>query len=395
MALSLPVITLRPRKARPFFAGHPWVFAGSIARGGDDVPPGTEVRVVSHEGQFVGRGLVNPAGAIRVRLYQWHDAPLDQAFWRSRIAEAVRLRREVLRIDGPRRLVFSEGDRLSGLTVDQYDRWLVVQITSRALYEHREVLLDALVDEVHPTGVIVRGERSIAKREGLDIVPGLARGDAPDGPVQVWEHGLRWEVDLTAGQKTGCYLDQRDNRLAVASYATGRRMLDLHCYTGGFSLTGLRHGQAAETLGIDASAKAIESARRNAERNGLAAATFEVDDVLTRLERLRANGERFGLVVVDPPKFARDAAGLDDALNGYTRLNRAALGVLEPHGVLATCSCSGLVDRGLFLAMLGRVEELSGRNIQVLEQRGQAADHPVAASCLETDYLKCVIARVG
>ncbi len=171
-------------------------------------------------------------------------------------------------------------------------------------------------------------------------------------------------------------------------------MLDLFCYTGGFALNALKHGGASHALGVDSSAPAIELARRNAVANGLGAARFEAADVFATLEKLRASGQRFGLVVCDPPKFVRDPRDLDDALKGYLRLNRAAIDVLEPDGVLATCSCSGLLDRTMFADLLGRVAELTGRPIQILEQRGQAPDHPVSASCLETDYLKCFLCRV-
>ncbi len=217
----------------------------------------------------------------------------------------------------------------------------------------------------------------------------------PDGPIEIVENGLTYRVDLATGQKTGFFLDQRDNRRAVAAYARGRRVLDLFCYTGGFSLNALLHGEAVSTLGIDTSERAIDLARQNAIANHARTARFEVADVFDTLETLRASGEKFGMVICDPPKFARHPKALEDAVKGYLRLNRAAVDVLEPGGVLVTCSCSGLVDRTLFLDILGQVAELSGRPIQILEQRGQAADHPVSASCLETEYLKCVIARVS
>jgi 23S rRNA (cytosine1962-C5)-methyltransferase len=172
-------------------------------------------------------------------------------------------------------------------------------------------------------------------------------------------------------------------------------VLDLFCYSGGFALNALKHGEASHALGVDSSAPAIELARRNAVANQLGTARFEAADVFDALERLRASGERFGLVVCDPPKFARGSKHLEDALKRYLRLNLAALDVLEPDGVLATCSCSGALDRGLFADLLGQVAETSGRSIQCLESRGQSPDHPVSASCLETEYLKCVIARVG
>jgi 23S rRNA (cytosine1962-C5)-methyltransferase len=390
-------VVLKPRRARPFFARHPWVFAGSIDRVEGAAGAGDEVRVVSHEGQFVARGLFNPRSAIRVRLYRWDDAPLDEPFWRDRLATALRLRAEVLGLAGPGRAwraVYSESDGLSGLTVDAYDRWLVVQFTSLALFARRELLVRLLAELTGPEGIFVRTDRAIAEQEGLELHEEVAFGAAPGGSVEVVEHDLRYAIDLAAGQKTGFYLDQRDNRRASAAFAKGRRMLDLFCYTGAFALNALRHG-ASHALGVDSSAPAIERARQNAVANGLRHARFEVADAFEVLDRLRSSGERFGLVVCDPPKFARSAKALEEALKRYLRLNRAAVDVLEPDGVLVTCSCSGAVDRGLFADLLGQVAEQSGRPIQILDQRGQAADHPVSASCLETEYLKCFICRVA
>ncbi len=394
---TFPRVVLKPRMARPFFARHPWVYEGSIGRVEGDPAPGDEVAVISREGQFVARGLFNPRSIIRTRLYRWEDAPLDEAFWTDRLASAVRLRTEVLGFgnpDRPCRLVFSEADGLSGLTVDRYGPQLVVQFTSLALYERREPILDILQRLTNATGVILRTEKGIGTLEGLEVRDGVLRGPEPEGPISVEEHGLTYEVDLRTGQKTGFYLDQRANRRAVAAYAEGRTMLDLFCYTGGFSLTALRHGNATHALGFDASAPAIDLARRNAVTNKLTNVRFEVSDAFDALERLRSTEQKFGLVVCDPPKFARHARGVDDALKGYLRLNRAALEVLEPGGLLATCSCSGLVDRGQFAGVLAQAAELSGRPIQFLERLGQAADHPVSASCLETEYLKCFICRV-
>jgi 23S rRNA (cytosine1962-C5)-methyltransferase len=228
----------------------------------------------------------------------------------------------------------------------------------------------------------------------LHLAEGATAGTLPDGPIEIVEHGLTYLVDLKAGQKTGFYLDQRQNRRVVADYCRDRRVLDLFCYTGGFALSALRHGGASSALGIDSSATAIALARQNAVVNHLPTARFEAADVFDTLEALRGRGERFGVVICDPPKFARHPKAVEDAVKGYLRLNRAAVDVLEPGGVLATCSCSGLVDRMLFADILGQVAELSGRPIQILEQRGQAPDHPVSASCLETEYLKCAIARV-
>jgi 23S rRNA (cytosine1962-C5)-methyltransferase len=396
--MSLPRVIVKPRRARPFFARHPWVFVTSIARVEGEPAPGDEVEVLSHERQFIARGLFNPHSAIRVRLYRWEGEPLDEAYWSDALAVAIRLRREVLGLDGPRqayRVVSSEGDGISGLTVDRYDRWLVVQFTSLALYERRDVLLRLLLEQTGAEGILARPERGIAEQEGLQLQDEAIAGTLPDAPVEIVEDGLTYLVDLKAGQKTGFYLDQRRNRRAAAGYCRGKRVLDLFCYTGGFALSALRHGGAASVLGIDSSSTAIALARQNAVANQLATARFEAADVSETLETISARGERFGVVIADPPKFARHPRGVEEAIKGYLRLNRAAVDVLEPDGVLVTCSCSGLVDRELFADMLGQVAELSGRPIQILEQRGQAADHPVSASCLETEYLKCFICRVG
>lgn len=394
----LPRVLLKPRRARPFFARHPWVFVNSIGRVEGEISPGDEVDVVSHEGQFIARGLFNPQSAIRARLYRWDGGPLDEEFWAERIAAALRLRRDRLRLEGPGRAyraVFSESDGLSGLTVDRYDRWLVVQFTSLALYKRRELLVRLLAEQTGVEGIYLRFERGTAELEGIRASDEVVHGSMPTTPVGIVEHGITYWVDLKGGQKTGLFLDQRDNRLAVAGYCRGKAVLDLYCYTGGFSLNALKHGGATSVLGVDSSATAVEIARHNALVNEVDGARFETGDVFEMLEMLRLSEQRFGVVISDPPKFARHPRGVEDALKGYLRLNRAALEVLEPDGLLVTCSCSGLVDRGLFADVMGQVAELSGRSIQLLEQRGQAPDHPVSASCLETDYLKCFICRVG
>lgn len=390
-------VILKPRRARPFFAGHPWVYTHSVARVEGAPEPGDEVDLISHEGQFVARGLYNPASTICTRLYRWEAGELGRDFWRSRLEQAVRLRTEILKLNGVTtayRLVHSEGDGLSGLVVDRYGDWLVAQFSSLALLRRRESFLDPLLELTGARGIVARPERGVAEEEGLDRQDVVLVGSVPAEPVEVVENGLTFEVNLAAGQKTGFYCDQRDNRRAVAAYGEGRRVLDLFCFSGGFSLNALRHGRAAITLGVDSSATAIDQARRNAARNGLDHAAFEGGNVLKVLDKLKQRGESFDVVVCDPPKFARHAKDVENALKGYRRLNLAAIGVLAPGGILATCSCSGLVDRRLFSEMLAAVVEASGRPIQILEQRGQGPDHPVAAACPEGDYLKCIIGRI-
>jgi 23S rRNA (cytosine1962-C5)-methyltransferase len=232
-------IILKPRKARPFFARHPWVFDSSIDRIKGEPKTGDEVKVEASDGQPIAVGLYNPESAIRVRLYRWDGGTLDEAFWASQIASALRLRQNVLKLGGPDasayRLIFSEGDGLSGLTVDRYDRWLVVQITSLALYERREMLLRLLQEATGAEGMVVRTERGIAAKEGLKLGEESVFGTVPESAIEIVENGLKFHADLHAGQKTGFYCDQRLNRKAAAEYCNGQRVLDLFCFTGGFS----------------------------------------------------------------------------------------------------------------------------------------------------------------
>ena len=361
---------------------------------------GDEVTVHTHGGEFIGRGLTNSQSQLRVRLYSWDlEQPLDTGFWRSRLEDAVALRRDVLgRTDpaGACRLVFSEADGLSGLVVDRYGDWLVMQLTSLALAERRSLFVEQLVDLCRPRGIYLRTERGIGEAEGLRVTDGPLWGELPPDSVMIREHDLSFEVDVCSGQKTGFYLDQRENRMVVAALAKGRRVLDMFCYTGGFALAAARAG-AIEVLGVDISESAIDLARRNADRNQLSNVRFEVGHAFDALEQLGNDsswGGRCGLVILDPPKFARRSSSVVEALRGYVRLNLLATRMLERGGILATCCCSGHVTREDFAATLGAVAERSGRQIQILAQLGQSPDHPCSASCPESNYLKCMIARV-
>jgi 23S rRNA (cytosine1962-C5)-methyltransferase len=241
----------------------------------------------------------------------------------------------------------------------------------------------------------VRTDKQIAQTEGFTPRDGALWGQPADGATTIRQHDVTYQVDFREGQKTGFYLDQRENRLAAARYLAGRRVLDVCCYTGAFGLTALRHGQARELLGIDTSGKAIAAAQANAELNRLAdRARFEVGDCFDALEKAASAGQRYDAVILDPPRFAGSRRVLEQALSAYHRLNRLAISVLEPRGILITCSCSGHVTRELFADILSGVSQRTGRDIQVLEARAAAPDHPAIVSCPETEYLKCFICRV-
>jgi 23S rRNA (cytosine1962-C5)-methyltransferase len=376
---------------------HPWVYAGAIDAVEGDPQDGDVVDLISHAAHFIARGLYNSRSKIRVRLYSWSaDQELDAAFFRTRLARALFLRRDILRLTGPGqacRLVFSEADGLSGLVVDQYDRWLVAQFTSLALGHRREMFADLLMELLEPHGIYLRTERGIGQLEGLELQDGPLRGTPPAEPLAIEEHGLRLQVHLTEGQKTGYYLDQRDNRLAVARLAVGRRMLDAFCYSGGFGLHAARAGAAA-VLGVDASEPALQLARAHAQLNGLTQLAFDKADVFDRLDQLVLAQERFGVIVVDPPKFARSGAAVEEAMRGYRRLLSQSLRLLEPDGIFVLCCCSGLIKRDMLHDLLAQESARAARPVQILESRGAAPDHPVSATCPESDYLKCIICRV-
>ncbi len=392
----LPRVVLKAQKARTFASRHPWVLDKAIDRIEAPVSDADEVDLVTHRGKFVARGIFNSQSRIRVRLYTWdRDERLDEAFWRRRLGAAIALRRLIGYDDpqGAARLVFSEGDGLSGLVVDRYADYLAVQVTSLGIARRLDEIVALLVDLARPQGVVLRTEKGMNRAEGIELHDGLRWGRAPEGPAVVVENGLRWQVDLVEGQKTGFYLDQRENRRAAAALVAGRRVLDMFCYTGGFSLAASAWGGAADVLAFDSSQKAVELARANAQLNAVTNVRFDSGDAFEALESLVAAGERFGAVILDPPKFARTRSARDEALRAYHWLNRAALALLDPGGILVTCSCSGLVTREDFLAVLVGAAQQSGRHLQVLQQRGASPDHPVAVNCLESEYLKCFICR--
>lgn len=388
---------LRPRKLTPFLNRHPWVLDSAISKVQGDPADGDEIDLVADGGSWVARGVYNSQSRIRIRLYSWQAGEsLDGGFWRRHIERALELRRSLGygRLDEACRLVYSEADSLSGLIVDRFRNHFVVQPTALATAIRLPAITAVLVELAQPDSITIRADALIARREGIRIDTGCIFGTPPGGPIEICEHGLRYSVNLLEGQKTGFYLDQRENRRRAAEFLAGRRVLDVCCYSGSFSLAALRVGSAAEVVGLDVSETAVRTAQENAQRNGLPAAQFVTGDCFQSLEQRRAAGETFSAVILDPPKFARSRDQVPEALRAYHRLNRLAVELLEPGGILVTCSCSGSVLREDFASMLLGVATKTRRTIRVLEQRGAAPDHPLNLACPETDYLKCFICRV-
>lgn len=392
-----PRVILKSKRALPFFSRHPWVFAGAIDRVAGTPADGDEVDLYSSGDNFVARGLFNSQSKIHVRLYSWEPGvELNAAFFRERLARAIDLRHHVLNLAGPDRgyrVVFSESDLLSGMVVDRYGDWLAVQFTALGLGSRRELIADLLRELLGPRGIYLRTEKGIGKLEGVELHDGPLWGEPPPPDLAIEENGLRFLVNLAEGQKTGYYLDQRDNRAAVARLCPGKRVLDAFCYTGGFGLYAAKAG-ASEVLGVDASEPALELARRNAVANGLGNVTFDNADVFRHLADLAAAGRKFDVLVLDPPKFARNRAAVPEALKGYRRLHQLAMKLLDRDGVLVSCCCTGLITLADLEDLIGQVSVEARRDLQILARRGPAPDHPVAISCRESGYLKCVISRV-
>lgn len=398
---SVPRVIIKPRRSQPFFSRHPWVFAGAIQRiesDGTKPKPGDEVTVHSSKGEFIARGLINHNSNIRVRLYSWNDKALTDDFWHNHVRDAVAMRTRLF--EGSRttgyRLIASEADGVSGLTVDRYGDWLLVQFTSLAVYQRREPIIAALNEFAKPRGIWMRTDRGVLDAEGLELEDGLVCGDEPERPLFIQQDDLRFSVDVTEGQKTGFYLDQRGNREAVASYVRGRRVLDCFCYTGGFGIAAAKLGGSTDVTCLDSSQPALEIARANAELNDVTTScTFEKADVKTRLAELKEQGEQYDVIIMDPPKLARSRGGLERALKAYLKMNQSAVNLLPPGGILATASCSGLVSLEQFELVIAAVARETGRPIRILESRSQPADHPVSPNCPESRYLKLLICEVG
>jgi 23S rRNA (cytosine1962-C5)-methyltransferase len=387
-------VVLRRGRAKPVWFGHPWVFSEAIERA-DALEPGDEVRVLDHDGRFIGRGFANPRSQIRVRVAALADLPLDGAWIAGRIADARDLRNRLgLPSDttDAYRLVNSEGDALPGLVVDVFGDAAVVQHTTFAMKQREGAILEglraALGERVRTFYEAAAG--GVAQIEGFVSSARVMAGE-PRSKVRCLENGFLLDVEPLSGQKTGWFVDQRENRAAVGRLARGMRMLDLYCYAGGFGLAAAKGG-AVSVHAVDVSARALERCRDHFELNGLAPPEIAEDDVFRWLERAPAGA--FDLIVCDPPKFARARKDLEAALKGYRRLNALAMQAASPGAILCTASCSQLVDAVEFERMLASAAKDAHRRLQVLTASTQAPDHVVPVAFPEGRYLKFFICRV-
>lgn len=384
-----PAARIRPR--RPERARHPWIFAGEV----DDLPAGVAdgdiVTVVDHRGAFFARAYCNRKSKIVLRVLTWTDEPVDAAWWRRRIGEAV-ARRGVQPADAGIRLINAEGDGLPGLVVDKYGRWLAVQISTLGVERARDTVVSTLRDSCAPEGIYERSDLPERELEGLARRTGVMDGVPPPQQAEIVEGGARLLVDIAGGQKTGLFLDQRLNRAAAATYAAGRTVLNCFAYSGGFSVHSGLAG-ATEVTSVDISAEACRLARENMARNGFADASVIEANCFNYLRDASDAGRTFGEIILDPPAFARGKSTIEGASRGYKEINLRAIKMLEPGGILVTCSCSRPLTPRDFLGLVWSAALDAGRELQILEERGQAPDHPALLNAPETSYLKCVILR--
>ena len=388
---STPAVTINERGAARLRAGHVWVYRSDIASA-NGVPPGALVAVHDHRGRILGTALYSSASQIAVRLLSKKPVTDFEALLRERIRQALEYRKLVVRDTDAYRLIFSEGDFLPGLIVDRYNDILSLQVLSQAMDSEtaRQPAISELTEQLHPAAIVERVDRHIRELEQLPPrESGVLAGDKASTVFTM--NGIRFHYQALGGQKTGAFLDQRENYAAAAQYAHGEA-LDVFCYQGGFALHLAR--SCSSVTGVDSSRSALEVADQNAALNGLELEWLEAN-AFDLLNDYAAAGRQYDTIILDPPAFAKSKRNLETALRGYKELNLRAFKMLRPGGILVTCSCSYHVGDTEFMAMLSSAALDAGRTLRVLEYRRQAKDHPIVPTVPETSYLKTVILDVS
>ncbi len=382
-------ITLNKNEDRRIKTGHPWVFSNEIREVSGDRAAGISAELYDAAGGFIGIGHYNPHSLIAFRLLSRQRVDIDGlAFFEGRILAALSHRQARYPEMTTFRAIYGESDFLPGLVVDKYGDYLSVQFLSAGMDCRREQIVSALRSVLAPLGIIARNDVAVRKLEGLDETVEMLWGEIPD-QVEMVENCLRFQVSLRDGQKTGGFLDQKQNHLLLRGISDGKKVLDCFCYTGGWAVHAAAFG-AQSVLGIDISARAVGQASSHAKQNKVSdRVRFEEIDAFERLRSLYQEGERFGVIVMDPPAFVKSRKNIAEATKGYLTINRRALELLEPGGYLITCSCSYLMGREAFRDVLIQAARLAKREVRLVDTCSQAADHPVLLSFPESEYLKC------
>jgi len=382
-------VKISTRGAKRIRNGHLWVYRSDV-RELHEAEGGAIVRVVDDASNFVGQAFYSDASEIALRFLTTREETIDREWWRSRLQRCAQLRGGIARETNAYRLVYSEGDLLSSLIVDVYDNVMVMQNLSQGSERVKSDLVELLSEEFSPRAIVERNDARVRGLEGLELRTGRLYGDAPD-EIEINQHGVRFLVSPLGGQKTGAFLDHRENYLAARGVGHGRA-LDCFTFNGGFAL----HiaSSCESVVAIDISDDAIAAAQRNAELNEVGNIEFRTVNVFDALREMESRGERFDTIVLDPPAFAKNRATIKSAVRGYKEINLRALKLLSPGGVLVTCTCSYHIDEEMFLEIIEDAALDARRRLQIIEKRGQSTDHPVLLGVPETHYLKCAIARL-
>ncbi len=391
-------IRLKKGKEKAVRQLHPWVFSGAIEAFKGNPLDGEIVRLCDHEEKFMAYGFYNSQSRVAVRLLEWNEEiEIDESWWRNKIKKSVNLRADLLSSNETDtcRLIFSEADFLPGLIVDKYGDFLSVQLLTSGIENIKDIVLHELQNLLKPAGIFDRSDTSSRSHEGLEGSFGKLYGVDPPEFVTIKENGIRYDVNIAEGQKSGFYCDQRDNRKLVAQYAKNKRILDCFCYSGGFTLNALQGG-ASEVVSVDSSALALETLKQNIVLNGMEAKQHVAiqSDVNKQLRIFKEQNQKFDFIILDPPKYAPSRAALTKAARAYKDLNRLAMGLLNEDGLLATFSCSGAVDISTFKQILAWAALDAGKEVQFIRQFTQPEDHPIRSSFPEGEYLKGLLCRV-
>jgi 23S rRNA (cytosine1962-C5)-methyltransferase len=398
----MTALILKPGREKSLLRRHPWIFSGAVQHANENIAPGETVDLLSSTWQFLARAAYSPTSQIRARAWTFEDEPVDRELFHKRIRSAIQSRDTWnVKLDTDAyRLIYAESDKLPGLIVDRYGDVLVLQSLSAGSEFWKETLADLLLEETGLSTIYERSDADVRELEGLPSVTGILRGHLSSlrpGSGQAFifpmtEHGLKFNINLQSGHKTGFYLDQRENRLRVRELAKDKDILDCFCYTGGFTVNALAGG-ARSVISTDSSAEALALARENVALNDLPVekTDFIEGDVFQLLRRFRDENRSFDMIILDPPKFAPTAAQAERAARGYKDINLLAFKLLRPAGLLVTFSCSGGIDAGLFQKIIAGSALDAGVDAQILEHLSQTADHPVALHFPEGAYLKGLI----
>lgn len=384
-------VFLKPGKEKRVFSGHPWVFLSDIERADKSVMPGDLVGIFTKQGKYLAQGVYNPNSQIALRILTTKDEAVDKNFIKKRVERAINYRRKFADLQSCR-LIHAEADGLPAIVVDSFGPVLSLQCLSLGMSQYQKVIVESLVEILSPMGIYERNDVPIRRLEGMEQSVGVLHGEIPD-KVEMMENGIRFLIDVKHGQKTGYFLDQKENRAAIAPFVKGSEVLDCFTHTGSFALHAAKYG-AESVLGIDISEFACQNAQENKHLNEFENVDFKTANAFDFLREESQAGKQFDVIVLDPPAFAKSKSNIASATKGYKEINLRAMKMIRDGGYLITCSCSQHILAAMFKNIVLQAANDAGVNLMQAEFRSQSKDHPVLPAAMETQYLKCGIYRI-